>query len=168
MFPLAEPGFRRLELDMFRRDLDALYQELDGAVASKGPVCQLSGRCCRFAQYGHTLFLSAPEAALLIELGPPPARPLDEGETCPWQDQRGHCTARAVRPLGCRVYYCDEAFDGHAEDLSEHYLARLKRLADRHGLPWNYAPLHAHLRAARDAGQFPPRPPAAAPQDDPA
>ena len=38
-------------------------------------------------------------------------RPLDQGATCPWQDSRGHCTAREARPLGCRVYYCDPAFE---------------------------------------------------------
>ena len=27
-------------------------------MARLGPVCQLSGRCCRFKEYGHTLFVS--------------------------------------------------------------------------------------------------------------
>ncbi len=124
-------------------ELRALYQALDAEVAALGPVCQLSGRCCRFKEHGHTLFVSAPEAQLLLAGAPRPQRAVDGGETCPWQDARGHCTARDCRPLGCRVYYCDPSYEGLAYDLSERYIARLKELTDTHGLPWNYAPLQA-------------------------
>jgi Fe-S-cluster containining protein len=136
--------------------LRALYADLDAEVSRRGASCALSGRCCRFAEYGHTLFLTAAEAALLLDEAPPPSRPLDDGETCPWQDARGRCTARDARPLGCRVYFCDPAFQAQAPELSEAYIARLRRLADEFGLPWQYAPLHDHLRQARDDGRFPP------------
>ena len=33
---------------------------------------------------------------------------------------------------------------------------RLKRLVDDHDLPWNYAPLHGHLRQAESEGRFSP------------
>jgi hypothetical protein len=140
--------------DQFRPALHALYDALDAEVARLGPVCGLSGRCCRFAEYGHTLFLSAPEADLLLAEAPPPARPLDRGETCPWQDHAGRCTARAARPLGCRVYYCDPAYQGHAEALSEIFIGRLKKLVNEHNLPWEYAPLHRHLDRAASLGRF--------------
>jgi hypothetical protein len=139
-----------------RDALRALYADLDAEAARRGASCALSGRCCRFAEYGHTLFLTAAEAALLLDEAPPPSRPLDDGETCPWQDDRGRCTARDARPLGCRVYFCDPAFQSQAPELSEAYIARLRRLADEFGLPWRYAPLHDHLRQARDDGRFPP------------
>jgi hypothetical protein len=145
----------RAEVDRFRAPLRALYRELDEAVAAHGPVCRLSGLCCRFAEYDHTLFLSEPEAALLLADAPPPVRPLDDGATCPWQDDHGRCTAREARPLGCRVYFCDPAYQGHAPTLSETYLARLKRLCEAHGLAWNYAPLHHHLRRAELPGRTP-------------
>ncbi len=131
----------------FYAELRELYAELDAAVAAQGPVCQISGRCCRFQEYGHTLFLSAAEAAYLISEAPEPVRPLDESQTCPWQDARGRCTAREARPLGCRVFFCDPAYQEAAPAISEHFVSRLKRLAERHGLPWNYAPLHRHLHA---------------------
>ena len=92
--------------------------QLDAAVARLGPVCRISGRCCRFREYGHTLFLSAPEADYLLSEAPAPVRPLDDGETCPWQDVRGRCTARDARPLGCRVYFCDPAYQDAAPELS--------------------------------------------------
>jgi hypothetical protein len=148
------PSPAPLDTSRFRADLHALYAALDAEVARLGPVCQLSGRCCRFAEYGHTLFLSAPEAAMLLDEAPAPVRPLDGGETCPWQDAPGRCTAREARPLGCRVYYCDPSYQSHAETLSETFIGRLKRLVDEHDLPWDYAPLHRHLDRAASAGRF--------------
>ncbi len=144
-----------LDVKAFRAELHALYGALGEDVARLGPVCALSGRCCRFEEYGHTLFLSAPEAALLIADAPSPVRPLDQGASCPWQDARGHCTARDARPLGCRVYYCDPNYQPHAQDLSETFIARLKQVANKHGVPWQYAPLHWHLRRFAEAGTFP-------------
>jgi hypothetical protein len=139
----------------FREALAGLYSALDSAVAQLGPVCRLSGCCCRFAEYGHTLFVSAPEAAMLLADAPAPSRPLDDGLTCPWQDAAGRCTARDARPLGCRVYFCEPGFEPHASALSEEFIARLKRICEGHNLPWNYAPLHHHLRQASAAGRFP-------------
>jgi len=141
-------------LTELRNSLATLYLELDQAIAVHRPVCQLSGRCCRFLEHGHTLFLSAPEAALLVADAPAPIRELDDGQTCPWQDHRGHCTARDARPLGCRVYFCDPAFEDVAPELSEEFLTRLKQLAGQHNWPWNYAPLHWHLHEAQSEGRL--------------
>jgi hypothetical protein len=138
-----------------RAELRALYAQLDAEVDKIGPVCRLSGRCCRFREYGHTLFVSTPEVQFLLESAPEPQRPLDRGETCPWQDSLGRCTARDCRPLGCRVYYCDPSYEQAAHELSERFIAGLKRLADRHGLPWNYAPLHCHLQEEHVRGLCP-------------
>jgi Fe-S-cluster containining protein len=140
----------------FRDALRALYDDLDAEIARLGPSCALSGRCCRFEEYGHTLFLSAPEAALLLAEAPAPSRPLDDGASCPWQDPRGRCTAREARPLGCRVYFCDPAYQPDAPALSERFIARLKRLVEDFHLSWDYAPLHHHLRRAEAEGDFPP------------
>jgi hypothetical protein len=140
----------------WRAPLRAVYAALDAEIGRLAPTCKLSGCCCRFEEYGHTLFLSAPEAALLLAEAPPPSRPLDDGSTCPWQDARGRCTAREARPLGCRVYYCDPSYQASASELSEAYLGRLKRLVDDLDLPWDYAPLHHHLRRAEAEGRFPP------------
>ncbi len=126
--------------------LRALYEELAAEIARESPSCRLSGRCCRFREYDHTLFLSAVEASYLLEHAPEASRPLDEGETCPWQDDQGRCTAREARPLGCRIYFCDPQFQEAMPELSERYLSRLKVLAREAVLDWDYAPLHVHLR----------------------
>ncbi len=137
-----------------RASVQSIYRELAREIETAGPVCDLSGRCCRFAEWDHTLFLSGIEAEILIQDAPPPVRMLDNGETCPWQNDRGHCTAREARPLGCRVYYCDPAYQGKAEALSEVYLGQLKRLTEELGRPWSYAPLHRHLHSAKNQGSW--------------
>lgn len=125
------------------QEILALYADAEREIAAAGPVCLMSGRCCRFEEYGHTLFVSNLEADLLLSHAPAFARPVSE-ESCPFQ--RGKlCTVREHRPLGCRVFYCDPAYQETGNALSEKYLRRLKELADRHRLPWRYAPLHAFL-----------------------
>jgi hypothetical protein len=128
-----------------RRQVLELYREVDQAVAAAGPVCVASGRCCRFKEYGHTLFLSNLEAEVLLAQAPPYERPVSP-EFCPFQ--KGNlCTAREPRPLGCRVYYCDPAYQETGNQISETFLRRLKDLARDHGVPWQYAPLHTFLNA---------------------
>ncbi|WP_182830348.1 hypothetical protein [Tautonia rosea] len=143
-----------IDPDHVRGPLQALYAKLDSEITAHGPVCLVSGRCCRFKEYDHTLFLSEAEASVLIADAPPPTRPLDDGATCPWQDEQGRCGARTARPLGCRVYFCDPNYDGHAERLTERFLAQVRNLVDSLGLPWNYARLHHHLHAAVASGRL--------------
>ena len=112
-----------------RDGLLAICDDLAADITRAAPVCELSGRCCRFKEYGHTLFLSRPEAEWLLEQGLPENATIDEAG-CPFQIE-GLCTARERRPLGCRVYYCDPRYAGVGEDLSERYLGRLKELQDR-------------------------------------
>jgi Fe-S-cluster containining protein len=138
----------------FRESIRSIYEDLARDIAEAGPVCDLSGRCCRFQEWDHTLFLSEIEARLLLAEAPPGCRPLDSGATCPWQDERGHCTAREGRPLGCRVYFCDPSYQEAGQRLSEVYLSRLKAATEAHGLLWSYAPLHHHLRSAVDRGEW--------------
>jgi Fe-S-cluster containining protein len=128
-----------------RRAVLELYKEADAAVAAAGPVCIASGRCCRFKEYGHTLFLSRLEAEVLLADAPAYDPEAVTPDFCPFQ--KGNlCTAREPRPLGCRLYYCDPAYQGKAEELSEEFIARLKALADEAGSGWRYAPLHVFLK----------------------
>jgi Fe-S-cluster containining protein len=129
-----------------RRRVLELYAAVDREVAAAGPVCVASGRCCRFKEYGHTLFLSNLEADVLLAGAPPYERPVTP-DFCPFQ--KGNlCTAREPRPLACRIYYCDPAYQETGQRLSEEFLRRLKQLADEAGVPWRYAPLHTFLNAA--------------------
>jgi Fe-S-cluster containining protein len=126
-----------------------LYREADREVSAAGPICVASGRCCRFKEYGHVLFLSNLEADLLLGSLPAEDRPMPgpehlSGELCPYQKEN-LCTAREPRPLGCRIYYCDPAYQQTANGITEKYLRRLKDLAEELGVEWTYAPLHHFL-----------------------
>lgn len=126
-----------------------LYREVDRDVAAAGPVCVASGRCCRFKEYGHVLFLSNLEAEVLLHDAPPYQGPVTP-DFCPFQKDN-LCTAREPRPLGCRVYYCDPNYQETGNRLTETYLHRLKDLASAHGVPWRYAPLHHFLNHPEEA-----------------
>lgn len=123
-----------------------VYADVDAAVAAAGPRCDASGRCCRFTEYGHTLFLSHFEAELLLDAALPYEQPVSR-DGCPFQ-VGGLCTARDARPLGCRIYFCDPAYEETGNRITEGAVAALKRLADAHAAGWHYAPLHVHLNAA--------------------
>jgi hypothetical protein len=132
-----------------------IYAEVDAAVAAAGPKCGASGRCCRFKEYGHTLFVSNLEAEVLLAAAPPYSGPVSR-DFCPFQ-AGNLCTARDPRPLGCRVYFCDSAYQNTGNSISETYLRKLKALAQEFDIGWRYAPLHAFLNDA------PHRPAAACP-----
>src|SRR5437870_10582834 len=128
--------------DIYSRVLE-LYREVDRDVRAAGPVCVASGRCCRFKEYGHVLFLSSLEADVLLAQAPPYKQPVS-ADFCPFQKEN-LCTAREPRPLGCRVYFCDPNYQQTGNRITETYLRRLKELAEAHSLPWEYAPLHVFL-----------------------
>jgi hypothetical protein len=128
------------------RQVLEIYREADAAVAAAGPVCVASGRCCRFKEYGHSLFLSNLEAEVLLAAAPPYEQPVSS-DFCPFQKEN-LCTAREPRPLGCRVYFCDPNYQDKSHEITETYLRRLKALAAEHGLDWQYAPLHHFLNQA--------------------
>lgn len=134
--------------ESLRRQVLELYQEVDGAVAAAGPVCVASGRCCRFKEYGHTLFLSNLEAEVLLHDAPPYDPQTVTPDFCPFQ-QGNLCTARRPRPLGCRVFYCDPNYQDCCREITQTYLHRLKELARAHNVPWHYAPLHHFLREGK-------------------
>jgi hypothetical protein len=139
-----------------------LYHEVDSAVAAAGPVCVASGKCCRFKEYGHTLFLSNLEADVLLDAAPAYDSPVS-ADFCPFQKDN-LCTAREPRPLGCRIYFCDPNYQETGNRITEKYLSKLKQLADAHGISWEYAPLyhflsraHADTKTATDPAPTGPR-----------
>jgi hypothetical protein len=135
--------------DEVRRRLLEVYAEVDAAVRASGVRCDASGRCCRFKEWGHVLYLSGIEAEFLLETAPPYATPVSP-DGCPFQVEK-LCTARDERPLGCRIYFCDPSYQETGNALTEASLAKLKLLSDEHGMEWRYAPLHVFLNEAGPA-----------------
>ena len=136
--------------EAIRARVRAIYAEVDAAVAAAGPKCDASGRCCRFKEYGHTLFISQFEAEVLLAAAPPFVQPVST-DFCPFQVDN-LCTAREPRPLGCRVYFCDPAYEETGNQITETYLRKLKDLAEETRTDWRYAPLHIFLNEAECAG----------------
>lgn len=134
-----------------KRQVLEIYAEADRAVAEAGPVCIASGRCCRFKEYGHVLFLSNLEAEVLLEAAPAYEQPVSP-DFCPFQKDK-LCTAREPRPLGCRIYFCDPTYQEAAGRITERAVHELKEVAAANGVAWRYAPLHVFLNEARAESQ---------------
>jgi Fe-S-cluster containining protein len=136
------------------RDLRALYAELDREVQSilqenQGADCRACGECCSFPPQGAVLYATAPERELLV-LSPPPPGTHPDG-SCPYLRET-RCTARERRPVGCRAYFCSFALPPleareACNALGEKALAEIRGIVERHGLPWDYAPVVERLAA---------------------
>lgn len=155
-------------------DIRRLYADLDAAVQQRGPTCWTSGKCCNFDAYGHRLYVTGLEIAWVLEQvsglaehngrggegvkgGAGVALPLLNRSTdqplnpsCAFQRDK-LCTIHAVRPMGCRVFFCQAGTQDWQGELYETYLARLRALHDAHDQPYRYMEWRAGLRQAMDA-----------------
>jgi Fe-S-cluster containining protein len=60
-----------------------------------------------------------------------------DGTGCPFQ-VGGLCGVHAVRPLGCRTFYCDPTSTEWQNALYERHHAELRTLHDVLGVPYRY------------------------------
>jgi len=130
--------------------LRGCYAALDREIAGQNPTCWLSGKCCQFDAYGHRLYATGLEIAWLIRQLDRTGRArlaaaeLPGMDGCPFQVDR-LCTVHADRPIGCRVYFCDPAAQHWQGEVYERHLAALRRLHERHALPYAYLEARAAL-----------------------
>ena len=139
--------------DRARRGLVDLYEELDrrlAALADRGAHCRACGRCCRFADWGHEVWLTGLELAYLVESAG--ARSPTEPATCPYLDARGRCAAREGRTVSCRVFFCELPAEA-AESLYAEASARLDELHRRSGVERRYGELLASLARSDARGR---------------
>lgn len=146
----AQEVERRMGLDRAMEALETLLEDLDAELAALGAKCWARGGCCDFGRAGHRLYATRIEALRFlqgVEL-----RAWDPGsDSCPaWKD--GRCTAREHRPVGCRVYHCDPAYEELLQDVMERYTTRLKWIHERACLSWDYRDWVAHLCALKEGG----------------
>ncbi len=161
----------------FRSAMADLYGRVDADVAGRQGVCMASGRCCRFEEYGHRLYVTHAEliyfyatylragidpsgqdheadgAALLRTSGFPLPLYKDDGEFsagCPWQVQ-GMCTARNARPLGCRIYFCDAGSRGWQGPVYEYWHQQFTAMHARFGIDYGYVEWRHGLSLLRRA-----------------
>jgi len=116
-----------------------MYREVDRAVTAAGPICVASGKCCRFKEYGHMLYLSNLEADVLLSNAPPYEQPVSADSA--------RFRRRIFAPPASLGRWHAESFSGDpnyqetANRLTEEFLHRLKALALENDIEWRYAPL---------------------------
>lgn len=133
--------------------LEAVYGRVNSAIAARGPMCWASGRCCNFEKTGHRLYVTGLEAAYTLTHLPPEIR-IDlasVGEArarggCPFQSAN-LCTVHTIKPLGCRVYFCDRSAQAWQQDLSERMLGEIRALHEQFEVQYRYAEWRSLLEA---------------------
>ena len=66
----------------------------------------------------------------------------------------GLCTVHAIRPMGCRVFFCQQGTEDWQRDLYEKYLNDLRALHDAHGVPYRYLEWRSALQWAAESMIF--------------
>ncbi len=139
-------------------ELDGIYKDLAGEITARSPKCSASGRCCKFESFGHRLYVTGLEAAYLWARLGDAARPSEAAVNdaraaggCPFQPER-LCTVHAIRPMGCRMFFCDETARDWQEATYERYQSRIRELHDRLGIAYIYAEWRALLELLAATG----------------
>jgi Fe-S-cluster containining protein len=133
--------------DDVRLAISCLYEQLQDAIDLRRPRCDVSGRCCRFEEFGHRLFVTTMELAAFVADVPKLIDANWDGRGCPFQSDR-LCTVHRIRPFGCRVFFCDSTATDWQREQYERFHARLKRLHEEMDVPYFYVEWRTALRCA--------------------
>lgn len=143
--------------------LEGVYDAAAREIAARGPACWASGRCCNFESAGHRLYVTGLEAAYVLASRGEPGQQPGQGDTaparhvpgkatlslhqlsdaraaggCPFQ-QGNLCGVHEIKPLGCRVYFCDRSAQEWQHDLSERLMSAIRAIHDEHAIEYRYA-----------------------------
>lgn len=153
---LAEQWLIAARTPVIAGALEGIYADVAREVEARGPACWASGRCCNFRETGHLLYVTGLEAAYCVARAAGASEEAARGGTlslqvlsagtlagasasggCPFQ--RGNlCGVHTIKPLGCRVYFCDRSAQEWQQDLSERMLERIRGVHDVHGVEYRY------------------------------
>ena len=122
----------------------AIYDDFQAELDARKPRCDQSGRCCRFEEFGHRLFVTTAELAA-FEVDPVDGGSWD-GTGCPYQID-GLCSVHQSRPFGCRVFFCDPTSTDWQQTMYERFHARIKSLHDELGVAYMYVEWRESLSA---------------------
>lgn len=115
-----------------------LYRAVQEEIDRRKPLCIVSGRCCRFEEFGHRLYVTTLELAHFVhERGDAPRAGEWDGTGCPFQRAR-LCTVHSIRPFGCRMFFCDATSTEWQNAAYERFHADLKRLHEELCVPYFY------------------------------
>lgn len=138
------------DLEAALADLEVLYADLERELPRYRFTCAASGACCDFDAYGHRLYVTTLEAEWFFRHAPA-ERANDDPRACPAWGRDRLCKARSARMLGCRTYFCGPYPNGRPEDVHAPFHARLQRLHERHGVPYQYRDITDWARERRPA-----------------
>ena len=142
------------------RAVGELYDRLQIQAEARKPICVQSGKCCRFDEYGHRLYVTTIElAAFVSQLLPiadcrlpavSPSNPPIAGVAnrrslplaaspggCPYQIDK-MCGVHPIRPFGCRIFYCDPTAAQWQQEKYEQFHGELKELHEKFGIQYFY------------------------------
>lgn len=123
-----------------------LYARVQAEIERRRPVCAISGRCCRFEEYGHRLYVTTIELARFVhDLAPVPSRAGWDGTGCPFQKSK-LCTVHARRPFGCRMFFCDATSTDWQNAAYEQFHAELKQCHEQLKVPYFYVEWREAIR----------------------
>ena len=126
--------------------IQALYADVHAAIEQRRPVCALSGRCCRFEEYGHRLYVTTLELASFVrQLAAEAASGGWDGTGCPFQRSK-LCSVHSIRPFGCRMFFCDATSTQWQNDAYERFHARIQQLHTELDVPYFYVEWRAALQ----------------------
>lgn len=135
-----------------REAVEAIYANLKREIDLRKPVCKTSGRCCRFEEFGHRLFVTTIELAAFVyqlemqDLAESREATLWDGTGCPFQS-KGLCSVHSIRPFGCRIFFCDASSTKWQHEQYEHFHVQLKQLHESLGVPYRYLEWRTALAA---------------------
>lgn len=161
---LARDWLRAAAMPQVALALESIYAYVAAEIESRGPACWASGRCCNFAKTGHRLYVTGLEAAYAVHNlargrddesrgDVPLTMPTLTASALNDARQRGDCPflvknlcgIHTIKPLGCRVYFCDRSAQEWQHALSERALERLRVLHDTHAITYRYGEWRAML-----------------------
>jgi Fe-S-cluster containining protein len=146
-----------------------VYADLQREIDARRPICVASGRCCRFEEFGHRLYVTTLElAAFVAELPVTSCQLPEEAKrsslpllatgnsqlvtaSCPFQVAK-LCSVHAIRPFGCRMFFCDATSTQWQNERYEQFHAELKRLHEELNVPYMYVEWRQALAALGLAG----------------
>jgi len=120
-----------------RAAVTEVYQEVQKQIDLRRPTCIVSGRCCRFEEFGHNLYVTTLELATFLHdlaalnLAAPSANPAG----CIFQKNK-LCSVHQIRPFGCRLFFCDSTSTQWQHEQYQLFHNRLRHLHGELGVPY--------------------------------
>jgi Fe-S-cluster containining protein len=153
------PDLNQLVRDASRRPevlaaVRTFYDDVQKSIDARRPVCAVSGRCCRFEEFGHRLYVTTIELAHFVRSHAGDVVNAWDGTGCPFQRAK-LCTVHTIRPFGCRMFFCDATSTQWQNDAYERFHARLKGLHEELNVPYFYVEWRVALRALGLAAPLP-------------